>query len=304
MDVIEFSMFNQGNDQCDNRSSGTYIVQVPHFVDALVSQEESDAYDLGEDYEHPASYSSYSQCTQIEIGDENYWLQLGCSDSSSKSLAVNIYSDGTCETKVTVEDWDDSNIDVSDLEIPFKECQSCVKWPDINDDQIDDQYYQNKQANAPLCSSLWTYKQECDRSCQKFGRNQFQKPGWNTSDKVLLSIMSAFGTAMLIGIIKRRRSMSKKELLLEEAAMSAAGLQQSHIIGIFFLAVMVIIVFALLGLKNITWALLLVTNTVLFTYLMKLTVDNGMNSASCGGDLIDATSIPDGRFLPPRHTIT
>jgi hypothetical protein len=77
---------------------------------------------------------------------------------------------------------------------------------------------------------------------------------------------------------------------LEQAAMSAAGLQQAHVIGIFVLIVIVITVFALLQLKNITWALLLLMNTALFGYLMKLTVDSGV---SAGETVIG----PDGTII-------
>merc|ERR1712210_173824 len=72
--------------------------------------------------------------------------------------------------------------------------------------------------------------------------------------------------------------------------MSAAGLQQSHVMGIFLLVTLVICVFALLGLKSITWALLLIMNTVLFGYLMKLTVDSGI---SAGSTVIG----PDGQII-------
>eukprot|EP00568_Trieres_chinensis_P002281 CAMPEP_0183294066 /NCGR_PEP_ID=MMETSP0160_2-20130417/2531_1 /TAXON_ID=2839 ORGANISM="Odontella Sinensis, Strain Grunow 1884" /NCGR_SAMPLE_ID=MMETSP0160_2 /ASSEMBLY_ACC=CAM_ASM_000250 /LENGTH=368 /DNA_ID=CAMNT_0025455299 /DNA_START=41 /DNA_END=1147 /DNA_ORIENTATION=+ len=296
VDMIEFSVYQDGNaenDVCADRPIGTYVVPVPYFVESYLSQVSANAYDAGEDYEEP-EVASYTQCTETVIGDDVYWVQLGCSDSSSKALAVNIYSDNGCETQDVVDGWDDSNIDVSGLEIPFKVCHSCVQ-ADINDDQVDDQYY----PSAPLCSSLWSNKQECDRSCQKSGHEQFQNTGWNISDKVLLSIMSVFGIGMLIAIIRRRRNMSKKELLLEEAAMSAAGLQHSHIIGIFFLTVIVIIVFALLGLKNITWALLLMMNTVLFAYLMKLTVDSGMGTSTCGGDVVgpDSTALSDSDYV-------
>lgn len=86
--------------------------------------------------------------------------------------------------------------------------------------------------------------------------------------------------------------MSNKDSLLEQAAMSAAGLQQAHVIGIFILVVIVVTVFALLQLKNITWALLLIMNTALFGYLMKLTVDSGV---SAGETVIG----PDGTII--RH---
>jgi hypothetical protein len=95
---------------------------------------------------------------------------------------------------------------------------------------------------------------------------------------------------MLIAIVQKRRSMSNKDALLEQAAMSAAGLQQAHIIGIFLLVVIIITVFALLDLKNLTWALLLIVNTVLFGYLMKLTIDSGV---STGETIIG----PDGTIV-------
>ena len=83
---------------------------------------------------------------------------------------------------------------------------------------------------------------------------------------------------MLVATLQKRKRMSNKEALLEQAAMSAAGLQQAHVLGIAILVVLVIAVFALLGLKKITWALLLIMNTALFGYLLKLTVDSGVKA--------------------------
>jgi hypothetical protein len=119
-----------------------------------------------------------------------------------------------------------------------------------------------------------------------------EKEGWSTPDKMLLAILSIFGFGMLIAILRKRQKMSNKDALLEQAAMSAAGLQQAHVIGIFVLIVIVITVFALLQLKNITWALLLIMNTVLFGYLMKLTVDSGVTA----GETVIG---PDGTII--RH---
>ena len=89
---------------------------------------------------------------------------------------------------------------------------------------------------------------------------------------------------MLLAIISKRQKMSNKEVLLEQAAISAAGLQQSHILGIFALLILIITMFALLGLKKITWALLLMINIVLFAYLMKLTVDGSVKETIIGAD--------------------
>ena len=89
---------------------------------------------------------------------------------------------------------------------------------------------------------------------------------------------------MLVSIIKKRQKMSNKDSLLEQAAISAAGLQQSHILGIFALLILIITIFGLLGLKKITWALLLMLNIVLFAYLMKLTVDGSVKETIIGPD--------------------
>ena len=97
---------------------------------------------------------------------------------------------------------------------------------------------------------------------------------------------------MLALIMKKRTKMSKKDVLLEEAAMSAAGLQQTHVVGIFALTLLVIAFFGLLGLKSITWTMLLLVNTLLFGYLMKLTIDSGMN-VPIG---------PDGQVIPPDES--
>ena len=89
---------------------------------------------------------------------------------------------------------------------------------------------------------------------------------------------------MLLAIISKRQKMSNKEVLLEQAAISAAGLQQSHILGIFALLILIVTMFALLGLKKITWALILMLNIVLFAYLMKLTVDGSVKETIIGAD--------------------
>jgi hypothetical protein len=163
-------------------------------------------------------------------------------------------------------------------------------WVDKNDDEIDDMFYENRQTNAPLCSTAWNYKQTCNRKCQRTGLEPKEKDGWSTPDKILLAILAIFGFGMLVAILRKRQNMSNKDALLEQAAMSAAGLQQAHVIGIFVLIVIVITVFALLQLKNITWALLLIMNTTLFGYLMKLTVDSGV---SAGETMIG----PDGTII-------
>jgi len=156
------------------------------------------------------------------------------------------------------------------------------------DEAADDQFYNNRKSQAPLCSTAFAYSEECGRKCQRTGL-ETESTGWNTSDKVLLAIMILFAILMVVLIVRKRQKMSNKDTLLEQAAMSAAGLQPPHVVGICILVFLVVAVFALLGLKNITWALLLIVNLGLFAYLMKLTVESGVSREAMIG--------PDGTIL-------
>ena len=202
---------------------------------------------------------------------------MGCTDGDSQSLSVNVYKDNTCETPDRNQHgMDDTTIDVSALQPPFHSCHQCVYFVDKNEDDVDDQYFDNRMTNAPLCSEIWESKQTCDSKCKRLGNSS--SSGWNNTDKALLLIVAAFGSTMLGLILKKRSKMAKKDTLLEEAAMSAAGIQQTHVIGLFALILIVIVFFGLLGLKHITWTLLLLLNLTLFSYLMKLTIDSGFNT--------------------------
>lgn len=318
-DVIVFSVHEQGYKQCTDDPVGTYVTPVPNFLQGYLQYYLQIQSDKGyDDFELPDA-AKYAYCQRIVIQNQEYWLQMGCTDGDHQSISVNMYTDNTCTTRSTVgEGFDDANIDVSAiqvrgiddvvfcivltspysypspslffLQLPFKHCQACVMWVDKSDDAIDDQFYENRQMNAPLCSTAWNYKATCNRKCQRTGLEHEDKDKWNTPDKILLAILAIFGLVMLVAILRKRQSMSNKDALLEQAAMSAAGLQQAHVVGIFFLIIIVITVFALLQLKNITWALLLIMNTALFGYLMKLTVDSGVSAG-------EAVIGPDGTII-------
>lgn len=70
----------------------------------------------------------------------------------------------------------------------------CVNWVDVSDDAVDDKFYENHQMQAPLCSTAWSNKEECDRTCQRTNLEPVTKEGWNTADKILLVILTLFGT--------------------------------------------------------------------------------------------------------------
>jgi len=287
-DRIMYAMYEKASNHCTDTPLGTYIATVPAFADAYLEQMADNAYDAASDdayvYEYPSSYG-YLDCTAAQVNGVDYYVRLGCDDENTNSLAVNVYTDDQCTTRVETEEGDDDAVAVeADISVSFKKCTPCVVWMDKNDDSIDDQYYVNKQTNAPLCSAMWAYREDCNGQCQLTGKEAVEVEGWNKADKVLLSILSLFGFGMLLAIVKKRQKMSNKDALLEQAAISAAGLQQSHILGIFALLILVITMFALLRLKKITWGLLLMLNIFLFGYLMKLTVDGSVKETVIGPD--------------------
>jgi hypothetical protein len=96
---------------------GTYIAPVPTFVNAYMEQLLQNEQDQGnEDYSLPNEVQ-YTECYRQVIQNKEYWLQVGCTDGTSQALSVNIYQDNTCTTRSTVNGFDDSNIDVSQLQV-------------------------------------------------------------------------------------------------------------------------------------------------------------------------------------------
>mmetsp|Transcript_8012 Transcript_8012/g.18295 ORF Transcript_8012/g.18295 Transcript_8012/m.18295 type:complete len:386 (+) Transcript_8012:153-1310(+) len=283
MDQILYAMHEKSSNHCTDNPVGTFVTPVPTFVDAYIDQLADNAADAGEEYEYP-DLMNYLECTYKNIAGGDYYIQLGCSDGDTSSLAVNIYTDAQCtESSDDLYGGDDANVEI-DFALKYQ-CTPCVTWGDKNDDQIDDQYYQNKQTNAPLCGAMWDYRQECSGKCLMLAKaTSSDKEGWNKADKILLSILGLFGFGMFLAIMKKRQSMSKKNELLEQAAISAAGLSPTHILGMFALLLLVITMFALLNLKKITWTLLLFIIVALFSYLMKLTIDGSVKETIIGPD--------------------
>ncbi len=102
-----------------------------------------------------------------------------------------MYKDNTCRTPdKNANGIDDTTIDASSLQIPFKQCTSCINFVDSNLDDVDDHYFEQRFKNAPLCETIWEYKQKCGMTCRRKG-NAVTK-GWNASDKLLLSVLGVF----------------------------------------------------------------------------------------------------------------
>lgn len=285
VDRVMYSMFAQSSNHCTDAPLGIYVAAAADFADAYLEQAADNAADAGQDDWAYPSAADYLGCTYEQVNGKDRYLQLGCSGDGSSRLAVTAYKDAACTER-------DDNIDADDLpgdlSVSFRKCTPCVHWMDKNDDEIDDQYYELKQTTAPFCSAMWMYREECSGQCLVMAQETGESgEGWNKADKVLLTFLSLFGFSMLLAIVKKRQSMSNKDALMEQAAISAAGLQPSHILGSFALLILIAVMFALLGLKKITWGLLLLLNIILFAYLMKLTVDGSVKE----------TIIVDGKIV-------
>jgi len=297
-DVIVFSMFDSSFNQCSGTPDESLYVDVQTFTSAYLSQLELMAEDTGDDWYAPSA-AQYVDCLQYDINGVTFYMQLACSsnEDSGNGISVNIYTDNTCSNEYSSKDGDgvEANFDVSDFQIPFMQCRQCVYYVDKED--ADDGYYDNRKYNAPLCAGAATGASTCKKSCMKASaRAEYNQKdnGWTSADKTLLVILTLFGCGMLAAILAKRRNMSNKETLLEEAALSAAGLKPSHVVIIFVLSVLVIVMFALAELKNLTWGLILILNLALFGYLMKLTVDSGVRDTAA--ELLD----PDNPEIGPN----
>jgi len=287
VDMIVYSVYEQAYQHCMDTPVGTYMTPVPTFVTAYVNQLDANAAEQGLD-DYVSAYSDFINCYEYETASGLYYAQLGCTDDDSQTLSVGLFSDATCETPdKDANGMDDLNFDVSAIQVPFKECKSCVNFVDKNEDDVDDQYFENKMTNAPLCSTIWADKSTCDRKCKRLGFNTDE--GWNSSDQVLLGVLGVFSAIMLAVILKKRQKMSNKDALIEEAALGAIGLQQNHIIGAFVLVLFIVAIFAFFRMKAITWGLLLIINTIVFGYLMKLTITSGLAAGRTVG--------PDGQLI-------
>ena len=115
-DVILFQVFENGYNHCTDDALGTYITSVPEYMLGYLAQKEQDTEDQGYEYEEP-EVAQYAYCTPFEIENQMFYFQLGCADDTTEKLAVNIYTDNTCTTRSAVDGYDDSNIDVSAIQV-------------------------------------------------------------------------------------------------------------------------------------------------------------------------------------------
>lgn len=228
-DVIVYSIYEKYYNHCADKAVGTYMIDVPTFMSAYIEQVELNAEDMANGDDYVAPDGTYVNCYPYETNNGvvskrcdwfcrlnhhssiqlnlclqlthlthiQYYVQLGCTDGTSQSLSVNVYKDNTCtQHDRNADGIDDTTIDVSNLQPPFGQCTSCVHFVDKNEDDVDDRYFENRMKNAPLCENIWEYKQKCGGKCKRMG-NVGTSRGWNSSDKLLLTVLGVFSKCKL-----------------------------------------------------------------------------------------------------------
>lgn len=116
VDQIVFQVFT-GNDHCTSDPIGTYVTPVPYYMQGYLGQEQQKYQEMGQDDYVVPDAAQYISCIPYETNSGYYWMQLGCADDSTQSLAVNIYKDNECTKRSTVDGYDDSTIDVSSIQV-------------------------------------------------------------------------------------------------------------------------------------------------------------------------------------------
>jgi hypothetical protein len=117
VDVIVFSVFEHGYKQCSDDPMGTYITPVATFLNGYLQQFAQEEYDQGlDDYVTPDA-AQYTDCVAQEVSGRYLYFQVGCSDGTSQSLSINIYTDNTCTTRFLEDGYDDSAVDASEIQV-------------------------------------------------------------------------------------------------------------------------------------------------------------------------------------------
>jgi len=277
-DVVVFTVHDNAPQQCSDNPVGTYYTPVSTFLQAYLSQLVANQMDMGNDDFALPGAAEYAQCTYTTISGEPYYLMAGCADGDSKAIAANIYSDDACQNRSAVDGSDDTNVDMSEVQIPFGSCKACVAWVDRNDDAVDDQYYENKQTNPPLCSRVWAEKSKCRSKCKRLSSEKGVSGGWNGADLLLLFVVAAFAAGLLGAIVWQRRKIDEKEngLLADPSIHHKEGgtrIPEQRLYQAFGGTFSFLLLFAVFGASTVTWFIILCMNVVLFGYLLKLVVE-------------------------------
>jgi len=267
--VIAFELYGKGNNQCAKKKEDTYIMDVGQFARAYVAQRQIDYQLQGSNYGNPGSMS-YLECTEVQYNDAYYYAKLGC--SLQGGLKLYAYTDESCTVASS------TNIGLyNDIKISFNTCQSCVSWPAEGVDvKTDDQFESYHMYDSKLCGAVAQYKQSCGWGCMRsvkrgstYTKNNARR-SWNGFEKFCLCFWTFVTVASVWVVLKQRRTMTREDAIVEEAAMNGVGLKKRHVFPLVLGNVFFILLAMFMVWKSMTWILLIGINVALFVHFVYL----------------------------------
>ena len=130
MDVIVYSMYDNHAKVCTNEPIGTYYQPVANFLGGYIQPPYQDAVDQGYEYNEP-EVLQYAYCVGFYIQNVMFYLQVGCTDSTTQSISIQIYTDKECTQRSTNSDgYDDTNYDTSEIPVSSS-CDRIIEYNGI-----------------------------------------------------------------------------------------------------------------------------------------------------------------------------
>lgn len=270
-DIIVYSLYSYGNNECARKSMGKFYVTVAQYVKAYAKKLEKAAELEGEDYDEPAALD-YLECTGYGDDDQamGYYTKLGCKNGAWKALAINAYKDQYCSEPIDEYNF---QVDLTDVKLNYQICQSCSNWDIPQNDEYDDQLSEESEYFSPLCSAVWNYREVCDGSCQrqmKLTTGAIKERSYSATNKFMLFFLSSVGIISMAAVLVVRRKMSRTDALLEQAAVEKVGLKKDHLPKIFLGTILFLTLLMLLKVKGLTFLLLIVIDVTLIAYWARL----------------------------------
>ncbi len=122
-----------------------------------------------------------------------------------------------------------------------------------------------------MCQRIFKYGIACGEDCEQI--DTFHVNEWSTSDVFLVVVMCIFMAGMMLLVFaKRVKAYEKASIYGDEVEPNYPGLPPLVMVLIFITLMAVIITMARLKLVNETLVFSVITCTLLFIYMLKLTL--------------------------------
>ena len=266
VDSIVYALFEDSGRGCKYNYQMTLTAPVGEFMGNYYdsyNQAINDASGSAE-AEEELEKGVFEGCQESEYGD--YYLLLGCSESSHKEVAVKLYTDEYCLYPYEY-DATESALDLSILNSAFDKCMDCVV---ADEEQSEEEEQDEERLSVGVCLNLWEVSTFCDLQCQNsYG---VSKSTWGGKSLFVLLIDVSIFSALIYFIAKARLTLSSQVRLLEESTAAKVGFSSKHIIYIGAGILVLVTGLAVSGIVFGTLVVIGLFNFLLFAYFMKITL--------------------------------